>query len=251
MHLCRRFFQSSIYFWNALFGIENSACFDTYFISWFIRHSHIRGVIKKYLFINNYLVPFNVTSLTYNTLMTAFFPILETLLKRTFWNRQQRLSLLWFLFHLLNRSKTLYFHRCLQLWEEEKVSGGQVQHIWWLRRDYDFVCFDQKLTHNHRSVSSCIIMGQNPWLVFPYLYVFLKNCFAQSAHNFKVVFFIDRTTFLQEFMMHWAIAIEGKRKQNLHNWPNLAYFFRFWIFWTLSLGWLMIISFNILAIRLD
>ena len=35
-----------------------------------------------YLFINNYLVPFKGTSLRYNTLMPAFFPILKTLLFR-------------------------------------------------------------------------------------------------------------------------------------------------------------------------
>ena len=44
---------------------------------------------KKYLFINNYLVPFKVTPLRYNTLMPAFFPILETLLQQAFWYCQQ------------------------------------------------------------------------------------------------------------------------------------------------------------------
>ena len=53
----------------------------------------------------------------------AFFPILETVLKRGFCYRQHHLFR--FFFFLLNRSKTHSFHRCLQFWKEEKVSGGQ------------------------------------------------------------------------------------------------------------------------------
>ena len=39
---------------------------------------------------------------------------------------------------------------------------------------------------------------------------------AQSAHNFKVVFLINRTTLWQEFMLHHSIAIEDNSEQNLH-----------------------------------
>ena len=64
-------------------------------------------------------------------------------------------------------------------------------------------------------------MVQNPWLVFPQFCAFLTNYFAQSAHNFKIVFLIERTTLRQIFMMHHAIAIEVKKsEQNLHIWPN-------------------------------
>ena len=90
-----------------------------------------------YLFINNCFDPFKVTPLSYNTLMPAFFPILETLLKHAFWYRQQ--LLFWFFFYLLNYSKTLSFHRYLQFREEEKVSGCQDPCIRWLRHDYVFV----------------------------------------------------------------------------------------------------------------
>ena len=76
---------------------------------------------------NNYIVS---SKLYYNyscrpSLMPAFFPIIETLLKRAFWYRQQLLFR--FIFYLLKRSKTLSFHRCLQFWEEKKVSGGRVR----------------------------------------------------------------------------------------------------------------------------
>ena len=64
-------------------------------------------VIFNFLFI--YL--FKVTPLRYNTLMPAFFPILETPLKRAFWYRQQLLLRFFF-----NRSKTFSFHRCRQFW---------------------------------------------------------------------------------------------------------------------------------------
>ena len=77
-----------------------------------------------YLFIKNYLVPLKVIPLRYNTLMPAFFPILEALLKRHFWHCQQLLFR--FFFYIHNRSITLSFHRCLLFWKKEKVIGGQV-----------------------------------------------------------------------------------------------------------------------------
>ena len=118
--------------------------------------------------------------------MLAFFPILETLLKCA----SPRL-LFRFSFNLLHRSKTLSFQRCLRFWEEEKVSGGQIRCIRWFRHDYVFFC--QKLPHKHRWKSWCVIIVQNPWLVFPQFCAFLTNCFAQSAHNFKLVFLFDPT----------------------------------------------------------
>ena len=53
-------------------------------------------------------------------------------------------------------------------------------------------------------------------LVYPQFFVFLTNCFAQSPHNLKVVFLIDRTTLWQEFMIHHAIVIDENSEQNLH-----------------------------------
>ena len=87
-------------------------------------------------------------------------------------------------------------------------------------------------------------MVQNPWLVYPQFCAFLANCFAQSTHNFKVIFLIDRTTLWQEFMMHYAIAIEENSEQNLHIWPKLTSYFRSW----LSLGWLGF-GFNVIGIH--
>ena len=151
--------------------------------------------------------------------MPAFFLIPEILLKRSSWHHQQ--LLFQFFFYLLNRSKTISFHRCLRFWQEEKVSGGQVRKIRWLRHDYGFV-FGQKLTHKHRCVSCCLIMEQNPWLVFPQFCAFLSNCLVQSTHNLKVLLLIDRPTLWQEFLVHHAIAIEENSKQNLPIWPNLT-----------------------------
>ena len=188
------------------------------------------------MFINKYLVPFKVTALRYNILMLAFFRS---------WKRQQLLFR--FFFNLLNRSKTLSFIRCLQFWEEEKFSGGQVWWIRCLRHDYGFV-FGQKLTLKHQCVSRCVNMMPNPWLVFPQFCAFLTNFFAELAHNFKVVFLIDRTTLWQEFMMHQAIAIKENSGQNLHIWPKLTYFFRSWLFRTLPLG-LLGFGVNVVAIH--
>ena len=140
----------------------------------------------------------------------------------------------------------LSFNRCLQFCEEEKVNGGLDRWIWWLNHNYGFV-FGQKLPRKHQCVSWCVIMVQNPWLIFPQFCAFLTNCLPQSAHNFKVLFLIDGTTLWQEFMMHHAIAVEENSDQNLHISPNLTCFFRSWLFSTLPLGWLFF-NFNVIAI---
>ena len=149
-----------------------------------------------------------------------------------FWNAlfwYHRQLLFRFFFYFLNRRETISFHRCLQFWEKEIVSGGQVRWIWWLRYDYVFV-FGQKLTHKHRYVSCCVILVQNPWSVLPQFCAFLTNCFV---HTFKVVLLIDRTTLCHEFMIHHAIKIVENSEQNLYIWPNMTCFFRSWLFWTL------------------
>ena len=70
----------------------------------------------------------------------------------------------------------------------------------------------------------------------------------ESAHNFKVVFLIDHTTFWHEFMMHHAIEIKENREQNLYIWPNLMSFFWCWLLWRLPLGWLDF-GFNVIFIH--
>ena len=71
---------------------------------------------------NFYVVPFKVILLRYNTLVSAFFPILEALLICTFWYALKLSQ--WFGFYLLNRGKTPFFHGSLQSWEHKKVTGG-------------------------------------------------------------------------------------------------------------------------------
>ena len=127
--------------------------------------------------------------------MPAFFPILETLLKHALWYRQQHLFQ--FFFYLLNCTKTLSFHRRLQCREEENVSGGQVRWIRSVVEAWLWFLFRPKSHAQHRCVSRCVIMVQNPWLVFPEFCAFLSNCVEQSAHSFKVVFLIYRTTLWQ------------------------------------------------------
>ena len=71
---------------------------------------------------------------------------------------------------------------------------------------------------------------------FTQFWAFLTNCFAQSAHNFKVIFLTDRTTLWQEFMMHHDIAIEENIEKNLYIWPNLTCFFSFLALLDTSIG---------------
>ena len=110
--------------------------------------------------------------------------------------------------------------------------------FWCLAWDSNPGFTSNKPAHYLLEYGWCIIMLQNPWLVFPQFYALLTNCFTQSVQNFKVVFLVDRTTFWQEFTIHHVIAIEEKSEQNLHIWPNLKCFFQSWLFWTLKFGWL-------------
>ena len=107
----------------------------------------------------------------------------------------------------------------------------------WLR-----FCFWPK---THAQSSMLRYHGAWSMIGFPQSCTFLKNFFA---HNFKIVFLIDRTTLWQEFRMHYAIAIEENKEQNLHIWPNLMCFFRSCLFWTLPLGWL-VFGFNVIALH--
>ena len=127
-----------------------------------------------YLSINNYLVPFKVASLRYNTLMPAFFPILETLLKRTFWHHQ----------YLFNRGKSVS-----SILERVKSQRGPSP----------LNTVVETLTQMHWCVSWCKIQMIGFSTI---LYAIRQNCFAQSANNFKVVLLIDRTILWQEFVMH-------------------------------------------------
>ena len=148
--------------------------------------------------------------------MPAFCPILETLLKRAFKYR----SCFDFSFISLIVAKLFPFIGVFSFGKWKKSAGAKCdEYSGW---DMITVLFLAK-----NWFTSIDMWG------FPQLCAFLTNCFAQSAHNFKVVFRNDRTTLWQEFMMHHAIAIEENRS---------------WLFWTLPLGWLGF-GFNVIAIH--
>ena len=90
---------------------------------WSKNNHYFKYFLKKYLFINNYLVPFKVTPpRSFNTLMLAFFPILETFLKRAFWYRQQLLFR--FFFYLLNRNRERFPFISVCSFGKRKKSSG-------------------------------------------------------------------------------------------------------------------------------
>ena len=132
--------------------------------------------------------------------MPAFFPILETLVKRCFLYCQQLLFRLFFNFV----NHTLPFVGVFSFVKRKKsVAANSGKYGVW-----GIIMVLAKNSHTNRCVSWCIILVQNLWLVFPQFYALLTICFAQWAHNFKLVFLIDCTTLWQKFMMHQAIAIE-------------------------------------------
>ena len=146
---------------------------------------------NTYLLINIYVVPIKVIPVRYNTLVPALFPIIEALLiiiLRYSLEFFQRCS-----FYVLNRWKSMSFHGFLKFWEKKKVTGRQIRWIWRLRHDCG-VGFGQKISHQQRWMSRCIIVMQNPRIVFPKFRTFFAYCLSQTAHNFKVILLIDRTT---------------------------------------------------------
>ena len=176
-HLCQRFLQFLKALLKWAFGSRQQLLFRFFF--YLLSRSKMFSFLRCLQFWEEkrvsrdqvWWIRFTFLFLATNSLMPAFYPIL----KLAFRYRQQLLFR--FFFYLRNRSKTLSFHRYLQFWEEEKVSGIQVRWKRWLRPDYGFV-FAQKLTYKHRSVSWCIIMMQNPWLVYPQFCTFLTNYFV-------------------------------------------------------------------------
>ena len=108
------------------------------------------------------------------------------------------------------------------------------------------------LAKNSRTIiyvpAGALSLVLNPWLIFPQFCAFLRNCFAQSSHNFNVVLCIVQKTLWQKFIMHHDIAFVENSEKNLHIWLNLTCFFRSQHFWTLPLGWLDF-DFNVKAIQ--
>ena len=103
---------------------------------------NIRGLFKKYrefcifsksiyFFMNIYFIPFKVIPIRNYTLVPTFFPILEVLQKIIFCDLGQ--LLLRCRVYLLNHGVALFFNGPLQFWKQEKVTGGQVWVIRWLR----------------------------------------------------------------------------------------------------------------------
>lgn len=115
-----------------------------------------------------------------------------------------------FFFYFDNRSKTLSLHHWLRLWKEKEVSGRQVRWIWWLVHGNSF-----------------------------FFFFFAENSLTRmdAVCFWWILFVMDHTTLLQEFMMPHAIAIEENTEQILYIWPWRP-FFQSLFFWMFPLGWL-------------
>ena len=137
---------------------------DVRYMHW-LSHFIIRGLFKEYsefcvfskttyIFMNIYFVPFKVIPIRY---YIRFFPILDALQKIIFYDLVQ--LLLWCRLYLLNRSITSSFHGPPQFREQEKVIGGQIWGMRWLRQHY-CVIFGQKFAHKQLCMSRSVIMVQ-------------------------------------------------------------------------------------------
>ena len=146
--------------------------------------------------------------------MPTFFPILETLMKRGFWYRQQFLFRFWF--YLLNRSKTLSFHRCLQFWEEEKVRASQARWIQWLRHVYTFV------------------VGQKPKSMISFSTI-LWHAIAIEENSEQNLYICPNLTCFFRSWLYWALSLRwlafGINVIAIHSWlvTNYDFFEQMWI----------------------
>ena len=154
--------------------------------------------------------------------MPAFFPILETLLKRAFWYRQQLLFR--FFFYLLNRSKMLSFHQGLQFWEEKKSPGTKSGEY----GGWGMITVSSLVKISHTSIDVCAGAGCNDQLCM-YLYkstpkktpVMATGKLSDSSQNRSS----SRRDFLS-LLFYFLLTIVG--------YPN--YLIRWWFYSTLAAG---------------
>ena len=95
------------------------------------------------------------------------------------------------------------FHIAKSLSKHASLQFKQNYHAFCLQFWLDFPCPSDGI--NFQLYALCLL---DAWK--------FDNNLAQSAHNFKLVFLIGRTTLWQEFMIYHAFAIEENGKQNLH-----------------------------------
>jgi len=73
--------------------------------------------------------------------------------------------------------------------------SGEFDGCWMI-----FVSF---LVKNSRIMMAlCVIMVQNPRVVYPQILSFLANCFTQTSHNTQIILLINCLTFWQKFVMY-------------------------------------------------
>ena len=106
------------------------------------------------------LLPFGLVAICYNSRLTTFVQLPETISKGLLWNRSQKGCHT--IFYGIHVSKTCTFDGCLQKGKEEEVSRSQMRE---LRRviklSYDLLI--QELAHTDRTVCRGIIVEQHPF----------------------------------------------------------------------------------------
>ena len=132
-------------------------------------HTYIKTVIFRFFSKSIYL---SITILCSSKQSSAFFPILETLLKRTFWYYQQLLFP--FFFYLAIVTKQVSFRSVFSFGNSQKSAGAKSGECGgWAMITLLFLT--KEITHKHRHVSWCVIIVQNPWLVFSRFCAFPMN----------------------------------------------------------------------------
>ena len=129
-----------------------------------------------YLFINNYLVPFKVTPLVYNT------PTLNSNFRK--WNVLFDIANSpYFDFSFISSivAKPIFFIHVFSFGKRNK--SAVAKSLVYLGWDMIMVLFSAKNSSTIIYLSWYDIMVQNPWLVFPQFCAFLMTCYTQAEHN--------------------------------------------------------------------
>ena len=114
--------------------------------------------------------------------------------------------------HYSESSRVVVLLSCeghFQFWEHPKVAGSYVGTVRRLAKLYNLV-FRQKLLHKVRWMRWRVTVVKKPVTGWPETRSFSSHGITQSFQNFNVIFFVDRLTSWNKFVVHNTLTIEKK-----------------------------------------
>lgn len=90
-----------------------------------------------------------------------------------------------------------------------------------------------------RGMQWCVVLMQNPQVVFPQFRSYLTDCFVQTPYDGQIVFCIDFLTRWKEFLVHNTAIIKENREHDLDFWLQTASSLRTCFIFQTPFWWLL------------